>query len=252
MIHKINQNCVDSVFAVGKMRWFSTVTALRHCGQLIKVSGHHKIIKETRLIQSGFCQICGSAHFRGIGVQQHGTKVVETKPVSARKCFSSQSTVETQDQELKFTPVYRFRYIVPFHVLCRAKLYQTGIVFCAVPVTHFLHTQGLLTSTFMYSLSGIASLAAVMLYIMGEFFRRIIGILSVDESMAVVRISHLTFWGNRRDVIVSAKDIVPILDLSENLEEVFVMLKFYNSDKSYFLFHNHGIIDEDKFWRILN
>jgi hypothetical protein len=43
--------------------------------------------------------------------------------------------------------------------------------------------------------------------ILGEFFRRIVGIVYFSSNKREVRIAHISFWGNRHDFIIDAKDI---------------------------------------------
>ena len=43
---------------------------------------------------------------------------------------------------------------------------------------------------------------------MGEFFRKFVGIIYLSEDGGQVILSHNTFWGTRRDLLVDTADIV--------------------------------------------
>lgn len=68
-----------------------------------------------------------------------------------------------------------------------------------------------------------------MLGVMGEFFRKLIGIIYVSPSTRIVKIAHLNFWGNRKEVCYHINDIIPPSDIGENISDAFVKIRFEDS-----------------------
>jgi hypothetical protein len=74
----------------------------------------------------------------------------------------------------------------------------------------------------------VANIVALgMLSIMGEFFRKFVGIIYVNEKTRQAKIAHLTFFGNRKDIVVPLKDIVPLSDLGDNATDIYVKVSTY-------------------------
>ena len=46
----------------------------------------------------------------------------------------------------------------------------------------------------------------------GNVFQRIVGRIYTSPDGTLVKISHLTFWGNRRDVVLLTEDLVTLGD----------------------------------------
>jgi hypothetical protein len=128
-----------------------------------------------------------------------------------------QSSLAKQDTQ-QFKMVYRFPYIVHARLICRLKLYQTAFV-----VT--LTGASLVTQANIVLPLVVCSISLGMLAIMGEYFRRLIGIIYVDPVNDKVKISHLDFWGNRKDLILSVNDVIPIIDAGENPADFYVKLR---------------------------
>ena len=56
--------------------------------------------------------------------------------------------------------------------------------------------------------SAFSAFSILVLGAMGEFFRKFVGIIYLSEDKDQVILSHNTFWGTRRDLLVDAADIV--------------------------------------------
>ena len=152
--------------------------------------------------------------------------------------LSSSSAAPVSDVE--FMNIYTFRYIVHTRVLSRFKIYQTLVTLAAIPPAFLMHENGVLSSAGMLSFFGIASTATVMLYVMSTFFRHIVGIISINQSEDIVRISHLTFWGRRRDVEFDVADIVPLSDMSVKPNDIYQVIQFYDKQLKFYWFLRHG------------
>lgn len=160
--------------------------------------------------------------------------------------------VEGHASAASFTTVYRFNYIVHLKVLARLKIYQTVFTLVAVPQAFYLHSSGDLSTQMLYASAGLASLACIMLYVMSFSIRKVVGILAMSDDNMNVKISHLSFWGKRKDILCDVSDIVPLADMSESPTHVYVKLKRYSTSTDLNLFVRHGrITDISKLQNIL-
>lgn len=159
---------------------------------------------------------------------------------------TSQPTTRTSEELKNFKPVYQLPYIVHARVLCRLKLYQTAVVLC-------LTGASVATQADLFFPLTVCTVSLTMLSIMGEFFRKLIGILYVNPATDEVRIAHLNFWGNRKEIIRSINDIVPPSDIGENISDAFVKFKFVDkSTPNLYLSVKYGrILDKDLFQRVI-
>lgn len=103
-----------------------------------------------------------------------------------------------------------------------------------------LHNTGAVSTPGLAAFVGIGSLATIMLYVMSTFFRRVVGIIGMNTNEEKVRISHLTFWGRRRDNVFDVSEIVPLSDLSVKPNDIFQVIQFYENPEKFFWFHRHG------------
>ena len=145
-----------------------------------------------------------------------------------------------------FKTIYSFAYIQPARFLCRFKVYQTGIVV-------FLTGLSITTDTNVQFALTVCTVSLVMLSIMGEFFRKLVGFMYTDPTGEQIKIAHLTFWGNRKDVVLPISSIIPLCDTAENSSDVFFKLKFYDKKQSpFYLSLKFGrVVDEDMFHKVL-
>lgn len=145
--------------------------------------------------------------------------------------------------------IYKFPYIVQSRTVSRLKIYQTAITSVAIPVVGYLTHVGTVDIQGFLATLSIGGLATLMLYVMGEFFRRLVGIVYYNSSESSVKISHLSFWGNRKDIYVPLEDIVPLTDTDDSPTDVYVKLLRYSKPKSklFLSLRFGGIVDSEKF-----
>lgn len=152
---------------------------------------------------------------------------------------------------LEWTPIYHFPLIQMARFLNRLKLYQTGFTVLSFPVSVGLYQNGFCDFTFLTVTTGSAALTCFSLYIITSFFKRLIGVIFLAEDKRNVKIAHLTFWGNRNDIVVSIEDIVPLTDGDCKANDAFVKLQRYSCEEVLYLTLRFGkILDKDNFQKI--
>jgi len=162
---------------------------------------------------------------RLFNVVQHERYVKLSLQAYARVISSSCSlrNVNSEKAGENFQMIYRFPYVVPAKVICRLKLYQTGIV-------SVLSGVSILGGYDVFVPLVVGSVSLVMLGVMGEFFRKLIGAVYLNSHKNQVKISHLDFFGNRKDVFVNIDDIVPISSTNETPSDPYVKI-FFSDEK---------------------
>ena len=160
--------------------------------------------------------------------------------------YATQSKQKTSNEVNTFKPVYKLPYIAHARVLCRLKLYQTAII-----VT--LTGGSLITQTDLFLPLVLCTVSLTMLGIMGEFFRKLIGVVYLNPVTNDVKIAHLNFWGNRKDIVHHMSEIVPPCDIGENISDAYVKLSFVDKSlPTLYLSVKHGqILDKELFSRVI-
>ncbi|KAK8741438.1 hypothetical protein OTU49_002220 [Cherax quadricarinatus] len=181
------------------------------------------------------------------------TNVVRPLCSATRQHQCKESQIITTSKPLQngnsFQMIYKFPHIRLARSLCRLKIHQTALTCLALPAAGYFAYVGLLGLERFVGVAAINGLALVMLYVMGEIFRRIVGHVYYDTQSSLAKVSHLNFWGSRKDIYIPSSDIVPIADTSDNPADIYVRLLRYSQPKfSLFLFLRFGgIIDHEKF-----
>ncbi|NXS51534.1 TM186 protein, partial [Brachypteracias leptosomus] len=170
-------------------------------------------------------------------------------------CHSSCAAVVRQKavdgKPEKFKLVYRFPGIKYCRVLSRLKLLQTATTMVMLPPVCYLYLQDQVSQNVLFYTTGIAFFAGAMLYGMSYFFRRIIGLIYLNETGHTVKVAHLTFWGRRNDIYCPKETVMTLDEVGDNKGEILLQFKRYNStDILYFTTKYGQIVDREKFSQI--
>lgn len=169
-----------------------------------------------------------------------------------RKDTSSKSEEKVQGSSVTFSEVFRFSHLHLIRIISTFKIYQTALTILALPVAGYLHSLGMFTQSDLIVSFGIMSLATIMLYILSNFFMKIACIIYINQENSKVKISHLTFWGRRKDVLLDLANIVPLTDTGQKITDVCVRLETFDKTKAFIMFHHFGQIkDKESLFKIL-
>ncbi|KAM6114322.1 transmembrane protein 186 [Pterocles gutturalis] len=168
---------------------------------------------------------------------------------SAPAAAVQQKSVDRKTEEFKL--VYRFPGIKYCRVLSRLKLLQTATTMVMLPPICYLYLQDQVSQNILFYTTGIALFAGAMLYGMSYFFRRIIGLIYLNETGRTVKVSHLTFWGRRNDIYCPIETVMTLDEVGDSKGELLLQFKRYNStDILYFTIKFGQIVDRQKFTQI--
>ncbi|XP_074742540.1 transmembrane protein 186 [Strix uralensis] len=174
---------------------------------------------------------------------------------SVRLCHSAPAAVVQQkavdEKTEEFKLVYRFPGIKYCRVLSRLKLLQTATTMVMLPPICYLYLQDQVSLNIFLYTTGIAVFAGAMLYGMSYFFRRIIGLIYLNETGRTVKVAHLTFWGRRNDIYCPTESVMTLDEVGDSKRELLLQFKRYNStDILYFTIKFGQIVDRQKFSQI--
>ncbi|XP_056136960.1 transmembrane protein 186 [Lampris incognitus] len=151
----------------------------------------------------------------------------------------------------KYSTIYTFPHIKLIRALSRLKLLQTGITGVILPPTYYLYLQGDVSFFLLGYSTGIALFAGVMLYTASHFFRKVVGMMYLDSSQTTLKVSHLTFWGSRRDVYLPVSDVMTIGDAGDSEGEPVLRLRRYSSPESFYFSTQFGrVVDKQAFEKV--
>ncbi|XP_068203120.1 transmembrane protein 186 [Palaemon carinicauda] len=150
----------------------------------------------------------------------------------AAKKLESDKNVNSLNRNGEFEIIYKFPHIALVRGVCRLKIYQSTITFVSVPIISYFSYLGILTSQDVIFTLTSSGLALLMLLVMGEFFRKFVGHIYYNSQKDLVKISHLTFWGRRNDIIVPREDLAPFSDEAVNLKDIYIPLHRYSESNN--------------------
>ncbi|XP_045850179.1 transmembrane protein 186 [Meles meles] len=151
----------------------------------------------------------------------------------------------------QFRMVYRLEAIRVFKHLSRLKVTQTALTLLALPPGFYGYSHGLVTLGNLCLAGGVAGFALAMLFWMSHFFRRLVGILYVNEAGTVLRVAHLTFWGRRQDTDWPVADVIPLTESEDRAQELFVRLQQYGGKQTFYLSLRYGrVLDRERFTQV--
>ena len=164
-----------------------------------------------------------------------------------RRCQTSRAPLQDKTSQV-FIPIYKFPNMRAVRFVSRLKIYQTAFTVVLLgPMTYF-HSTGEVTSQTFASCTAVSALACVMLYVMSNYFARLVGLMSISEDLQTVRLSHLTFWGKRNDVFTPTENVMPISDMGERADEIYLRLRRFDSKDTLLFTIKYGqILDPEKF-----
>lgn len=133
----------------------------------------------------------------------------------------------------------------------RLKLLQTSITVLLLPPVYLLYLQDYVSLSLVGYSTGVALLAGVMLYTVSNFLQRVVGAMYLDGSQRTLKVSHLTFWGRRNDVLLPVDDVMTMGDTGDSQGEVILRLRRYSSSHTFYFSTRLGkVVDPQGFLKV--
>ena len=145
-----------------------------------------------------------------------------------------------------FNCVYQFRYINYLRLFSRMKIYQTGLsILSAVGSVVAYDAKWIADLNSLLYLNGAMVFAFIMLFVISRQTVKIVGRLYLSDDGTRVLVSHLNFFGKRRDIQIDLNDVEPLSSIEE-LGEKFLKLKLKNFDGHMIISLPLGIVYDKK------
>ncbi|XP_063284950.1 transmembrane protein 186 isoform X2 [Pelobates fuscus] len=158
------------------------------------------------------------------------------------------SKSQQNDKCDNFTLLYKLHGIQFCRTLSRLKILQTSLTVIFLPPIYYYYMKGQVTYLCVQYSTGTAVFACIMLYCLSYFLRRIIGMIYLNDAGTTVKVSHLTFWGKRKDLFIPITDIQSLEETGDDKNEILLQFKRYsNPDVLYFTTRFGYILDRKKF-----
>lgn len=152
---------------------------------------------------------------------------IEGKKHSSLLTSSKESQCNTDNNDENFRLVFRFPFIPIITLACRLKIYMTGATCFLTPGVIYMTLNFGIDHQHMYNFIGFCGFSIGTLVLLGEFFRRCVGIVYINSTNSKVKLAHVTFWGKRNDITVPLRDIIPLSETSERVGMLFWKISFY-------------------------
>ncbi|KAM3864655.1 transmembrane protein 186 [Diretmus argenteus] len=151
----------------------------------------------------------------------------------------------------KYSMIYTLPHIKLLRAVSRLKLLQTGITVVMLPPVYYFYLQGDVPFFLVSYATGIALFAGVMLYTASHFLRRVVGMMYLDPSQTTLKVSHLTFWGRRRDMYLPVSDVMTTWETGDAVGESILKLKRYSSPQTLYFSTRFGhVVDKEGFEKV--
>ena len=132
-----------------------------------------------------------------------------------------------------YKEIFRFAHIPILLIICRGKIYITASLFACSPIILYSWWYDILGQQGMNTFSSLMGFSVGTLFLFGEVFRRCVCLVYISKDDTTVKLSHMSFWGKRKNIEVPLEDIVPLSETSERVGNIFWKISFYpNSDAS--------------------
>ncbi|KAG8432900.1 hypothetical protein GDO86_017239 [Hymenochirus boettgeri] len=151
----------------------------------------------------------------------------------------------------KFTLIYKFPGISYCRAVSRLKLLQTALTVILLPPVYYYYLQGQIAYFYVVYSTGTALFAAIMLYCLSFYLRKIIGMMYLNEAGTTLKVSHLTFWGKRRNLNIPVDDVKTFSETGDQKHEIIFQFKRYSSPDILYLTLKFGrILDKERFIKV--
>ena len=132
-----------------------------------------------------------------------------------------------------YKEIFRFAHIPILLIVCRGKIYITASLFTCSPIVLYSWFYDNLAQQDLNVFGSLIGFSVGTLFFFGEFFRRCVCLVYISKDDTTVKLSHMSFWGKRRNIEVPLEDIIPLSETSERVGNIFWKVSFYpNSDAS--------------------
>ncbi|XP_046385240.1 transmembrane protein 186 [Ischnura elegans] len=166
-----------------------------------------------------------------------------------RYVASDQPKLSSKD-EFK-SVVYRLPHIRYASLINRIKFFQTAVAAASVSISFALYGSGLVDYPALYGISYLMLALNLPFYTLGIPCTNLVGSVYLSDDREKVKVAYLTFWGRRRDVLISTDDIVPLSEISGNPSQIYFVIERYSQPSKLKLSLKHGKVENAELFKVV-
>lgn len=120
-----------------------------------------------------------------------------------------------------------------FRFISKVKVYQVTLMAALLPLTAHWYAVGTITAK-EFAFGGVALVGTgAVLAVVSYYFSKLAGEMRYDTRKDTLRISTLTFWGNRRDLEFPAFSVVTFVESQAHMGGTFQQLEVRGHDETF-------------------
>ena len=146
--------------------------------------------------------------------------------------------------------IYRWPTMRHFRLISRLKTYQVGVMILSLPPLSYWYHMGTITgNTLIYGFLAAGG-ALVVLCSLSYSFSKVVGEIGYDGYLNTMQLSHLSFFGKRRNIEINVDRIIPFHDSQSDrhnpIHSLRPIQKLEFDNKVYYYSLRYGNIVEPK------
>lgn len=153
--------------------------------------------------------------------------------------------LQSVPDEINWIPIYRFPYIKACRLAIKFKLFLTGT---SIGILAMKLSDLVMQNPVPLTHSNILLLISTTgLVLVGQTSRRLICQLYTTDDLHYIRAARLTFFGNRRDMVLPCSSVIPLANVNSSAKNPLLKVRFMKPDT---FDHEHDNIEfyDEKFY----
>lgn len=151
-------------------------------------------------------------------------------------------------KDTKWNMFYKFPYVIACRHFCRAKIYLTGATTSICSYSLASKFIPVLTPLELPTMALFVTVTG--LYLISNTFRRIICHAYATDDNKYVRLSKLTLFANRQDLILPTSLVVPLTENNANFKSLALKLLLKRPEKIDLSYDTYDFYDEQFFFPV--
>ncbi|KAK6172924.1 hypothetical protein SNE40_016487 [Patella caerulea] len=160
--------------------------------------------------------------------------------IGNRSFHTSHHLCLNSELEKEYTSIYRLKNMKYLQILNRAKIYLTVSSMISLLPPIYNGVYGDVSPVLFLSLSAVITCITVALYILSALMPRIVGELGINKNSDEIRLSYLSFWGKRQDLLVPVDMLVPFGEIVESSKKDYQVIKLRDMSDKWYLFPQYA------------
>ncbi|XP_075224498.1 transmembrane protein 186 isoform X2 [Lycorma delicatula] len=144
--------------------------------------------------------------------------------------LQNKSSTAHKEEENDFITIYSQPSIKYLALFNKSIWLPSVVLTTALPVSTLLHVSGFITMERYTSISFLAIWLLSLIHLVAMNFWRRVGFLYVNKNIDKIKISYISYWGKRKDIIIPVSEVMTFSDMPRSPFDIFYRkVKIFNS-----------------------